>query len=152
MTTIQTNVEGLIPSIQSLSLEGVQLTSQITLKEAELANLPDVIRINEEIRDLKWKLRDVQTNENNLREQGKQIMLDNDMKEITTLDGTVVSLHFTPWALVVEEGANVPDEFYKVKTTRDLDKTSLKKAITEGKFSDDKVYIQKDCKFVIKQK
>jgi len=46
----------------------------------------------------------------------------------------------------------VPDEYYKVKTTRDLDKTSLKKAITEGKFSDDKVYIQKDCKFVIKQK
>jgi len=96
MTTIQTNVEGLIPSIQSLSLEGVQLTSQITLKEAELANLPDVIRINEEIRGLKSKLRDVQTNENTLREQGKQIMLDNDMKEITTLDGTVVSLHFTP--------------------------------------------------------
>lgn len=152
MTTLQTNVEWLIPSIQSLTLEGLQLTAQIALKEAELANLPEVIRINEEIRELKWKLRDVQTNEDSLREQGKQIMLDNDMKEITTLDGTVVSLHFTPWALVVEEGAEVPDEYYKVKTTRDLDKTALKKAITDGKFSDEKVYVKKDCKFVIKQK
>jgi len=52
--------------------------------------------------------------------------------------------------LVVEDGAEVPDEFYKVKTTRDLDKTSLKKAITAGEFYSDKVYILKDCKLNIK--
>jgi hypothetical protein len=54
--------------------------------------------------------------------------------------------------LVVEDSAEVPDKFYKVKTTRDLDKTSLKKAITAGEFYSDKVYIQKDCKLNIKNK
>lgn len=152
MTTVQNNVEGLIPTIHMLTLEWLSIQSKITLKEAELANLPEVIKLNEELRELKSKLRDTQTNDNNLREQGKQIMLDTGMKEFTTLDGTIVSLHFTPWALVVEEWAEVPDEYWKVKTSRDLDKTSLKKAITEGKFQDDKVFIQKDCKLVIKTK
>lgn len=152
MTTIQTNIEGLIPSIQNLSLEQIQFASQITLKKAELDNLPDVIRLREEIRQLESKQREVIANETALREQWKEIMLRNDMKEITTLDWTVVSLHFTPWALVVEEGAVIPDSFYKEKVTRDLDKKALKEAITEGTFSDEKVYIQNDCKFVIKQK
>jgi hypothetical protein len=76
----------------------------------------------------------------------------NNLKEFTTLDGTVVSIQFTPWALVVEEWAEVPDDYYKVKTTRDLDKTSLKKAIVAWEFHSDKVYIQKDCKLNIKNK
>ena len=59
------------------------------------------------------------------------MMLENDIKEITTLDGTTISLQFTPGAIVIEEGAEVPEEYWKVKTTRDIDKISLKKALTE---------------------
>ena len=33
MNSIQTNVEGLIPNIQSLSLEQIQLSAKITLLE-----------------------------------------------------------------------------------------------------------------------
>lgn len=80
------------------------------------------------------------------------MMMDSNIKEVTALDGTIISLHFTPGSLVVGEGANIPDEFYKVKTSKDLDKTLLKKAITDGTFTDEKVFIQKDCKFVIKTK
>lgn len=152
MSTIQKNIEGLVPTVQALSLETLQLTGLIAQKELELKNLPEVIRIEKEISDLKIKKRESENKENELREQWKMMMLENDIKEITTLDGTTISLQFTPWAIVIEEGAEVPEEYWKVKTTRDIDKIALKKAFTEGKITDERIYIQKDCKFIIKQK
>ncbi len=95
MTQI-TAIEGLIPSIQSLSLQSLQVGSQITLKEKELSELPDVIRINAEIAELRKLKRESESQELTLREQGKQILIDSGMKEFTTLDGTTVALQFTP--------------------------------------------------------
>lgn len=150
--SIQLQVEWLIPTINSLSLEALQLQSKIALKEAEIEQIPWVMVRKAEIMEMKKALFENQKKESELREQGKQIMLNNDMKEISMLDWTTISLHFTPWALVVEDDSVIPDEFWKEKTTRDVDKTALKKAISEWKFENEKVYIQKDCKFVIKQK
>lgn len=152
MNSIQTNVEGLIPNIQSLSLEQIQQSAKITLLEQELANLPEVIRIEQEIFALKVARKESENKEIELRNQGKDMMMMNNLKEFTTLDGTIVSIQFTPWALVVEDGAVIPDEYYKVKTTRDLDKKAVKEAFNEGKITDPRVYIQKDCKLNIKSK
>lgn len=152
MNSIQTNVEWLIPNIQSLSLTQIQQSAKITLLEQELANLPEVIRIEKEIFDLKVQRKEAENKELELRNQGKDMMMMNNLKEFTTLDGTVVSIQFTPWALVVEDGAVIPDEYYKVKTTRDLDKKAVKDAFNEGKITDPRVYIQKDCKLNIKSK
>lgn len=152
MNSIQTNVEWLIPSIQSLSLTQIQLSGQIATLEAELANLPEVIKIQQELFMLKTAKKQAENEEIELRNQGKDMMMMNNLKEFTTLDGTVVSIQFTPWALVVEDGAVIPDEYYKVKTTRDLDKKAVKEAFNEGKITDPRVYIQKDCKLNIKSK
>lgn len=152
MSDIQTNVEWLIPNIQSLSLTQIQLSGQIATLEAELANLPEVIRIEKELFALKVQRKEAENKELELRNQGKDMMMMNNLKEFTTLDGTVVSIQFTPWALVVEDGAVIPDEYYKVKTTRDLDKKAVKEAFNEGKITDPRVYIQKDCKLNIKSK
>lgn len=152
MNSIQTNVEWLIPNIQSLSLEQIQQSAKITLLESELANLPEVIRIEKEIFALKVARKEAENKELELRNQGKDMMMMNNLKEFTTLDGTIVSIQFTPWALVVEDGAVIPDEYYKVKTTRDLDKKAVKEAFNEGKITDPRVYIQKDCKLNIKSK
>ncbi len=152
MDSIQTNVEWLIPNIQSLSLTQIQLSGQIATLEAELANLPEVIRIEKELFSLKVQRKEAENKELELRNQGKDMMMMNNLKEFTTLDGTVVSIQFTPWALVVEDGAVIPDEYYKVKTTRDLDKKAVKEAFNEGKITDPRVYIQKDCKLNIKSK
>jgi len=152
MSTIQKNIEGLVPTVQALSLETLQLTGLIAQKELELKNLPEVIRLEKEIFDLMVEKRKLENKESELREQWKMMMLENDIKEITTLDGTTISLQFTPGAIVIEEGAEVPEEYWKVKTTRDIDKISLKKAFTEWKITDERIYIQKDCKFIIKQK
>ena len=152
MDSIQTNVEWLIPNIQSLSLTQIQLSGQIATLESELANLPEVIRIEKELFALKVQRKEAENKELELRNQGKDMMMMNNLKEFTTLDGTVVSIQFTPWALVVEDGAVIPDEYYKVKTTRDLDKKAVKEAFNEGKITDPRVYIQKDCKLNIKSK
>ena len=152
MNSIQTNVEGLIPTIQALSLEQIQLSGKIATLETELANLPEVIRIEKEIFALKLAKKESENKELKLRNQGKDMMMMNNLKEFTTLNGTVVSIQFTPGALVVEDGAIIPDEYYKVKTTRDLDKKAVKEAFNEGKITDPRVYIQKDCKLNIKSK
>ena len=151
MTQVQ-NIEGLIPNIQSLSLQSLQVGSQITLKEKELSELPDVIRINSEIAELRKLKRESESQELTLREQGKQILIDSGMKEFTTLDGTTVALQFTPWALVIWEGATIPEGYMRVKTTEEVDKTAIKKAIGEGKDFWPDIYIQKEAKLVIKQK
>ena len=96
MNSVQTNVEGLIPNIQSLSLSQIQLSAKITLLESELASLPEVIRIEQEIFALKVQRKEVENKETELRNQGKEMMMMNNLKEFTTLDGTVVSIQFTP--------------------------------------------------------
>lgn len=96
MSDIQTNVEGLIPNIQSLSLTQIQLSGQIATLETELANLPEVIRIEKEIFALKVQRKEAENKEIELRNQGKDMMMMNNLKEFTTLDGTVVSIQFTP--------------------------------------------------------
>lgn len=149
---IQTQVEWLIPSIQSLNLEQVQINGKIAEKEQELANHPDVIRINNELLELRKNLREAQSSEMTLRDQWKQLLIDSGMKEFTTLDGTTVALQFTPWALVIWEGAKVPDNFMRTKTTTEVDKTAIKKALWEWVDFWPDIYIQKEAKLVIKQK
>jgi hypothetical protein len=96
MSDIQTNVEGLIPTIQSLSLSQIQISGQIATLEAELANLPEVIRLEKAIFDLKVQRKEAENKELECRNQAKDMMMMNRLKEFTTLDGTVVSIQFTP--------------------------------------------------------
>jgi len=150
MTQI-TTIEGIIPQIQTLSLTQMQLNAKIVEKESELANLPDVIRLQSEILELKKSKREIELEETGLRDEGKKILLDSWMKEFTTLDGTTVSLQFTPWALVIDKDAVVPPEYFREKTTVEVDKIWLKKAIWEGA-EFDWISIVKESKLVIKQK
>lgn len=96
MSDIQTNVEGLIPNIQKLSLEQIQLSGKIATLESELANLPEAIKIQQELFMLKTAKKQAENEELELRNQGKDMMMMNNIKEFTTLDGTVVSIQFTP--------------------------------------------------------
>jgi hypothetical protein len=69
MSTIQKNIEGLVPTVQALSLQNIQLTGLIAQKEAELKNIPEVIRLEKEISDLKIKKRESENKESELREE-----------------------------------------------------------------------------------
>lgn len=147
-----THIEWIVPQLQTLSISSMQLSQILENKKAELDNLPEVVRLRGEIRELEKLYSENESHINSLKEQGKEMLLSNWLKEFTALNGTTVALQFTPWALVVEDSSNIPDKFWKVKETRDIDKKALKSAIESGEFYDDKVYIQKDCKLLIKQK
>jgi len=75
MTQI-TTIEGIVPRIQTLSLAQFQLNAKIAEKESELANLPDVIRLQSEILELKKSKREIELEETGLRDEGKKILLD----------------------------------------------------------------------------
>ncbi len=75
MTQVIT-IEGIIPKIQTLSLSQLTFGASIAQKESELANLPDVIRLQSEILELKKSKREVELEEAGLRDEGKKMLLD----------------------------------------------------------------------------
>jgi len=114
----------------------------------ELSQVPVVVKLTQEINEMKNKLKYFQIDEEELREFTKVRLVESGIKEIKTLQGETVALHITPGQLVIEEGAVIPDEYYKVK--KEVDKTKIKKAYNDGIVFDEKIYIQKDYKLVIK--
>ena len=71
-----------------------------------------------------------------MRESAKQQMIASNAKVLTTLSGMTVQLNATPGALKIEDEKSVPDEYWKEKTTRSIDKVKLKEDIKQGVFVD----------------
>jgi len=141
----QKEVEGIIPTIQAITLENLKLQSQIAEKEDELRNL----YINVEIQDLKNLLKSNEAMETELREKGKNMMIENWLKEFEMLDGTIVQINKTPGALIIEEGATFDEKYYRVK--KEIDKTAIKKDFNAG-IPLEGCYIQSEYRFIIKSK
>jgi len=139
-------IQWLIPSIQNSALNNSQLHTLIADKEAELKRLP----ITQHINELKKLLKEGESEEQQLREEGANIMLLNGLKEMKMLDGTIISLSKTPWALVVSSEENIPAEYYNEKTTRTLDKMALKKAFLAGECLDPNLTVEVTYKLIIK--
>ena len=145
MLPVQKEVEGIIPTIQSITLENFKLQSEIAQKEDELKNSP----LYQEIQSLKQLLKGNENMEIELREKGKNIMIENWLKEFEMLDGTIVQLNKTPWALIIEEWATFDEKYYRVK--KEVDKAQIKKDFNAW-VPIEWVYIQSDYKFIIKSK
>lgn len=67
--SIQNNIEGIVPKIQFFVLDSFKIQSEITNLEYQLSNIPEAMRLNEEIRNLKKSLLENQSSENSLREE-----------------------------------------------------------------------------------
>jgi methylaspartate ammonia-lyase len=93
---IQTQVEGLIPRIQSLAYENLQITAQIAELEKALAEVPVVVKMNADIARLKRQYEVNTEAEQAFREEGKDMMISSGIKDFTMLDGTTIALHITP--------------------------------------------------------
>lgn len=139
-------VQGLIPTIQSITLENLKLQAEIAQKEEEMKNSA----LYQDIQTLKNLLKQNETLDTELREKGKQIMLQNNLKDLEMLDGTTISLHKTPGSLKIASDENIPEEFWRVK--REVDKIALKKAFLAGECLDPNITIESSYTFVIKQK
>lgn len=143
MTEITT--QWIINFIQQTQTMKSKLNLELLNKKEQLKNLPLYI----EIQDLETSIKELDKQEEQAKEQGKQIMLESWLKKFEWLDWTIVQLNKTPWALVIEIEDNIPKEYFKEKTTVSIDKTTLKKDIAEWLLIE-WVYISEDYKLVIK--
>jgi len=142
----QEKVQWLIPRITRLSIEKISIQNDINRIQKELEESPLFL----ELHNTKQFLIIMEKEESELREQGKQIMLENGLKKFEMLDGTVVQLNCTPWALILEEWVQLDKKYYKEKTTVTMDKVQVKKDFMEGLILDPWVTIESDYKFIIK--
>lgn len=88
----QKEIEGLIPKIQQISKSRADLENEM-IKYQELVEKSTDYQI---LQSIKFSLDQYEEIETQLREQGKQIMLDNGLKKFEMLDGTVVQLNSSP--------------------------------------------------------
>jgi len=144
----QEQVQWLIPQIQELQKIKIDATKK--LEEFE-----NILKNSEPYKIIEWLkeiIKKAEQWEEWLREQGKQIMLDNGLKKFEMLDGTTIQLNSTPGALVVAEWVQLDPKYYKEKTTVTMDKVQVKKDFMEGLILDPGVTIESDYKFIIKSK
>lgn len=137
-------MEWLVNQIISLSATKSQLAAQIKELEETIHQSAEW----ENLQELKTSMQEIETKENSMRETAKNHMLEKDLKKIELLNGMTVQLDATPGALIIEDESKVPDEYWKEKTTRAVDKTKLKADIKEGVYVE-WVSIEKDYKFKI---
>lgn len=143
MTEITT--QGIINFIQQTQTMKSKLNLELLNKKEQLKNLPLFI----EIQDLETSIKELDKQEEQAKEQGKQIMIESWLKKFEWLDWTIVQLNKKPWALVIENETLIPKEYFKEKTTVSIDKTTLKKDISEWLIVE-WCYISEDYSLVIK--
>lgn len=141
-----TQIEGIIPKITKTALFIQEIKRDLEEAELKMKNSPDYLNIEW----LKFFLNQYEKEEKELREQGKQIMLDNGLKKLDMLDGTTIQLNSTPGALIVAEWVQLDPKYYKEKVTVTMDKVQVKKDFMEWLILDPGVTIQSEYKFIIK--
>ena len=144
-TSIQNRVEGIVPMLQNLGLESLKLQAIVMEKESALK----ASELYQELQSAKLELQTNEAQQAALREQGKELMIEGGLKKVVSLDGTEISLKASPGALVVTEGTEIGDEWYKV--SKSLDKVKIKKAYNDGVQFPEGVYIESDYSFIVKQ-
>ncbi|MBP9780136.1 hypothetical protein KBD33_05970 [Candidatus Gracilibacteria bacterium] len=144
----QEQIGGIIPKIQRIS-EFMQ-DIKTSLKEAEEEMEKSLLY--HQIEGYKKLIKEMELEDQQLREQGKQIMLDNGLKKFEMLDGTTIQLNSTPGALVIAEGVQLDKKYYKTKVQVTMDKVQVKKDFMEGLILDPGVTIESEYKFIIKSK
>ncbi len=120
-------------------------------KNLELENLKATLvelEVVKQISQLELELRELKKQDTELKEQGKNILMDSWIKKFEALDWTIIQLNKKPWALVIESEDNI-EEYIKGKTTRTIDKKQLKEDIKQWVVIE-WVYIKEDYTLAIK--
>lgn len=125
MTQLQP--QNIVEKLNSLELLSTYINAKILFKKQELENLELV----KEIKELELQLKEITQETNEIKEEWKQILINAWMKKFEALDWTIIQLNQKPGALVIEDESKIPQEYFKEKITKSLDKTSLKNDIKE---------------------
>lgn len=143
MTQITT--QSIVDTLNSIEVMKAKLNLELMNKNMELRDTP----LYQEIKDLEMSIKELSTQEAQIKEEGKNLLLNAWLKKFEALNGTVIQLNATPWALKIEDETLVPQEYWKEKVTKSIDKTTLKNDIKEWLIID-WVTIEVDYNLVIK--
>ena len=143
MTQITT--QSIVNALNSIEVMKAKLNLELMNKNMELRDTT----LYQEIKDLETSIKELSTQETQIKEQGKNLLLNAGLKKFEALNGTIIQLNSTPWALKIEDESLVPQEYWKEKVTKSIDKTTLKKDIKEWLIID-WVIIEVDYNLVIK--
>lgn len=119
--------QNIVDTLNSIELMKSNLNLQLLNKKEELRKLD----LFQEIHDLEISIKQLEKQDEEIREQGKQLLLNAWLKKFEALDWTIIQLNSTPWALVIENETKIPAKYIKTKTTVSIDKTALKNDIKE---------------------
>ena len=121
----------------------------------KLAKLADMIseqnnsKLSRDISILQSSIKELESEEEKIRDYMKQVMIDSNMKKFQALDGNMVQLDKKPWKLLINDSAIIPSEYKKEKVTILVDKKSLKEDIKQGLIIEG-VSILEDYNLIIK--
>lgn len=145
-TDIQNKVAWLIPELRrndrELSLEKALLSEA----EDKLKELPEY----KEILRLKASIQNKEGYDTQLREQWRDMMLQANIHDFTTLDWIKIQLNKTPWSLIIDEWAVIDEKYYRIK--KEIDKIQIKKDFNAWLINDPNIYIQNTYNLIIKEK
>lgn len=141
-------VEGLIPQIQRVSEFMQDMKTSLKKAEEEM----EKSLLYHQIEWYKKLIKEMELEDQQLREQGKQIMLDNGLNKFEMLDWTTIQLNSTPGSLVIAEWVQLDPKYYKEKVTVTMDKVQVKKDFMEWLILNPWVTIESEYKFIIKNK
>lgn len=137
--------QNIVDTLNSIELMKSDLNLKLLNKKEELRKLD----LFQEIHDLEISIKQLEKQDEEIREQWKQILLSNWLKKFEALDWTIIQLNETPWALVIENEDLIPKEYKKEKVTISIDKKTLKEDIKQGLIIE-WVSIEKDYNLFIK--
>ncbi len=119
--------QNIVETLNSIELMKSDLNLKLLNKKEELRKLD----LFQEIHDLEISIKQLEKQDEEIREQGKQLLLNAWLKKFEALDWTIIQLNASPGSLVIEDESKIPAEYIKTKTTTSIDKTALKNDIKE---------------------
>lgn len=141
----QVTTQWIVDKLNTITVSTLTKKAELIKKQEELKQLD----LYNEIQDLEYELKELSKQETELKETGKQILIDSGIKKFEALDWTIIQLNKKPWALVIEHEDDISEEYYNEKVTRTLDKKKIKDDIAQWCVFD-WVYIKTDYSLVIK--
>jgi hypothetical protein len=123
MTQITT--QSIVDTLNSIEVMKSKLNLELMNKNMELRDAP----LYQEIKDLEMSIKELSTQETQIKEQGKNLLLNAGLKKFEALNGTVIQLNATPPAVKIINENLIPNEYKKTITTITIDKKLIKEEI-----------------------
>lgn len=137
--------QNIIDTINSIELMKSNLNLELLNKKEELKK----IDLFQEIHDIEISIKQLEQQDDEIREQWKQILLNAWMKKFEALDWTVIQINATPPSVKIINEDLIPNEYKKTITTTTIDKKLIKEEINLWVIID-WVELVSDYKLVIK--